>query len=423
MADPITNTMNGDSIKITSHNKPYEKRTQNVNMQAKPSSIHPTVDVTSTVIVNNSKIEPPVIHNEENSTAMNNNYNGKNFDFKIEHYVTTSKEEFQGVRTSEKNEIPYNVNIKSSIEVKQNGNDNKDNAQQDEAAASNVSAPVAAPATNKPEVTITETEVVPKKEVKEEQPTPQAAATPVVVEKVIEVVNNEAPPQNIPAPAPAPENKSWASLLKRPNLSEAHEVTSKPTAFIVPNVIANTASADKNEQPHNEKIPPPHSAGPKIHQSKSSLEDAHRGDAPTKQKKQTEIPQRYCDDPITYRMGGELYSNYIILYFKTIFSSCKVVTKNFIFRILTRLSNGQTDGQPVAPRFDKSQQLLLHKQYTASPACLPSLLQFTQGDAALEKPIQALSESAHRQYVSVIYSYLVSISKFVFIYHYFFVQD
>lgn len=279
IVEPISNNMmNGDSIKITSHNKPYEKRMQNLTIPNNKPSIHPMVDVTSTVIVNNSKMEPPSTHNEENLTAINSNFNNKNFDFKIEHIVSTSKEEYKGI--TEKNDIPYV--IKSSIEVKQNGNDNKEKDEN----TSNAKAPITNVAT-KPDVTIIE-EAVPKKEVKEEPP---------VIEKVVEVA--EAPQIT----APRAENKSWASVLKRQNNSEPHnEVTTKPTAVIVPNVIVN-ASNEKNEQPAEKPV----QSAPKIHQSKPSSENnCNKNDELSKQKKplHTEISQRYCDDPITYRMGG-----------------------------------------------------------------------------------------------------------------------
>lgn len=270
MVEPITNIMNGDSINSTSHNNiVIEKRVHQVSMPK--ADLRQMLDVKSTVIVNNSKVEPPIAHNEENSTANNS----KKFDLKIEHYFSSSKEEFKSVAEKD---MPY-VNIKSSIELKQNGNDEEKNEN-----TLNVNAPITSMAA-KPEMPMAE-EVVLVKETKEEPP---------VIEKVSDV-------KEVPQIIAPPENKSWASVAKSikvgQNSSESHvELISKPTAVIVPNVIANV-----NHEKHEKSEEKPVHSAPKCHQNKSSSENA-----PNKQKKplHTEMPQRYCDDPFTYRMGSK----------------------------------------------------------------------------------------------------------------------
>lgn len=273
---------NGESTKSMNH-KSYEKRVQNVNT-SKPS-IHQSLDddnnssqtnIVTTVIVNNSNIDSSANETDENLNAINNS-NNKKFDVKIEqHIVSMINENFK------ENDIPC-VNIKSSIEVKQNGNDNKECDETISRVKTPTMASNAATRTD---------EDFENKEVKE---------TPTT-ENILEI--NEVSLSTSPANA---ANKSWASLLK--NESEPHvAVTSKPTAHIAPNNVMSM-NREQAEQFSAEKA---HST-PKSYQNKlfSITENSQQKNDMSSSEQcksvQAEAPPAHCDDPIIYRMGGKFF--------------------------------------------------------------------------------------------------------------------
>ena len=292
---------NGESTKSTNH-KSHEKLVQNVNT-TKPS-IHHTVDDDNnssqtnivTIIVNNSNIDSTINNVDESLTATNNS-NNKTFDLKIEQRIVSKiNENCKGV---EKNDIPC-VNIKSSIEVKQNGNDNKeydDNVIQGKTPIVSM--------TSKPAVKIIEEESQ-NKEIKD-TPTVESKS-----ETQIQEVPVSAPPPTSTSSIPAvqPQEMSWASLLRKGSEPQVSG-TNKPTALIAP----NNAISVNNDQTEiiTEKTQSFKKSCKKNYyqryENKSSIIDdtQQKNDAPIEQRKplHTEVPQIHCDDPITYRMGGK----------------------------------------------------------------------------------------------------------------------
>ncbi|XP_011498862.1 PREDICTED: ubiquitin carboxyl-terminal hydrolase 10-B [Ceratosolen solmsi marchali] len=278
---------NGESSKSINH-KTYEKRVQNVNI-TKPS-IHQTLDddnnssqtnIVTTVIVNNTNIDSTIKDVDENLTSINNS-NNKKFDFKIEqHIVSTINENYKGV---EKSDIPC-VNIKSSIEVKQNGND-KDYDENN----SQVKAPVTS-TTSKPAVKISDE--FQNREVKDVP----------VAENILEV--NETPIST--TSSTNTRSQSWASIVKQdqePNFAS----TKKPTAFIAPHNVTSVNS-EPTEQLSSEET----CLIKKTYQNKPFAENEgvqQKSDISLEQRKSlhTEVPQIQSNDPITYRMGEFLLS-------------------------------------------------------------------------------------------------------------------
>ncbi|XP_058796674.1 ubiquitin carboxyl-terminal hydrolase 10-like isoform X2 [Phymastichus coffea] len=278
---------NGETTKSTNY-KPYDKQGQNVNI-TKPS-IHqaleddnnsPQTNIVTTVIVNNSNIESSNNDVDENLTATNNSNN--KFGFKIEqHIVSTINDNYKGV---EKNDIPIksSVNIKSSIEVKQNGNENTES----DDSSSHIKIPIAS-TTSKSVAIITEDESLQIKEVKE-------IPTLEYTTDISEV------PVNSSLVAIA-GSKSWASLLKQ-NTDSYPPGPNKPTAFIAPN---NAISLNNNQTKLllSEKA---HSTL-KSHDNKNA--DGQQRDNSAEQNRSThnEVPQKHIDDPTSYRMGEYLLS-------------------------------------------------------------------------------------------------------------------
>lgn len=272
---------NGESIQSTNH-KSYEKRVQNVNT-SKPS-IHQTLDdennssqtnIVTTVIVNNSNVDSSNNEVDENLTAINNS-NNKKFDLKIEqHIVSKINENYKGV---EKNDIIPCVNIKSSIEVKQNGNDKEydETSSHVKTPTTSTTSKVAAKTTN---------DELQNKEINQSQ----SVATPSQVSgSLIEtsVVSVSISPANT-------SSKSWASIAAG---------TTKPTALIAPNNLLSV-----NDQIDHLSIEK-NNLTPKSSQTQSQTEDTrHKNDITPEICKplHTEVPQVHCDDPITYRMGGQ----------------------------------------------------------------------------------------------------------------------
>ncbi|KAJ8670331.1 hypothetical protein QAD02_001590 [Eretmocerus hayati] len=272
---------NGESTKSTNHksyDQPlenlYERKMQNVNI-SKPS-IHQMLDdetsssqtnIVTTVIVNNSNVDSSINDVEENLTAISNP-NNKKFDVKIEQHIVSTRND--SYKSAEKNDIPC-VNIKSSIEVKQNGNESKECDE----AASQAKTPTSS-TTSKLAVPTVEREIE--------------------NEEVIEVSLNEnltvsdAVPLSTSPPVSS-ANKSWASILKKPS-DPLIEGASKPTAFIAPSII--TTSVDNNELSSVEKAQPSPRSFQNISDNTKSSDYSPL---------HTEIPQVHCDDPISYRMG------------------------------------------------------------------------------------------------------------------------
>lgn len=271
---------NGDTAKSTNY-KPYDKQGQNVNI-TKPS-IHqaleddnnsPQTNIVTTVIVNNSNMEPSNNDVDESLTATNNS-NNKQFGFKIEqHIVSTINDNYKGV---EKNDIPIksSVNIKSSIEVKQNGNENVES----DDSSSNVKSPI-------------------------------ASTTSKSVAKIVEEINEikEIPTlEYMTDMSEVPVNsslaaitgcKSWASLLKT-NSDPYSPGTNKPMALIAP----NNAISVNNNQTELSSSDKAHLT-PKSHENKSGNADG-QGSAQQNRSSHNDVSQKHIDDPISYRMGGK----------------------------------------------------------------------------------------------------------------------
>lgn len=298
--------------------KSYDKRGQNNNTNSKSSRQNLNDDKSSkqtirtTVIVNNSNMEP-FVNNADSNAAMkknnnsnnnnnNNNNNNSNsiinnskvvapFNVKIDYnFVATRNETYGG---SEKNDGPC-VNIKSSIEIEQNGDNDSDSKKEKTVSTSSHIQ------------TVLKTQSSSK--TLEENNDPDADVEPDDHEDdEQEVVENDCDTQqsNIPVDD-SPKIKTWANVLK-----DATVTTTKPMAFINPTVAVDSSEVLSNDA-FLYTTRESQNAEQKVVQNNLTTTEALEKNIQTQQKTSllnTTAQQHDFDDPLTYRMG-EFFLNF-----------------------------------------------------------------------------------------------------------------
>ncbi|XP_017876723.1 ubiquitin carboxyl-terminal hydrolase 10 [Ceratina calcarata] len=238
-AAPIVSQPTQECTKVQA-TKSHEKRVQNAYAPAKPpfhqvneeENSSQTNIVTTVITVNNSKVEQCTDNTDENTANLkNSNANGKvpPVNVKIEHnIVSTVNENCNG---TEKNDVPC-VNINSSIEVKQNGETDKEYKNE---TVSSI------------KTTVVKTLSKPVSKNETEAPKEDVSTKNTQEENVVKVTNSSPIVTSTPAiSSPAPSNISWASILKKGN-TDAQSTSSsyKPTARINPLPITENDVASK----------------------------------------------------------------------------------------------------------------------------------------------------------------------------------
>lgn len=279
---------NGEAmtVKSTNHKSYSERRMQNANV-SKPSSVHQTIEdennssqtnIVTTVIVNNSNIDSNKSDNNESLSSTNNSNlsatsaTNKKYDFKIEQHIV-SKINNESYKGTEKSEVSC-VNIKSSIEVKQNGNDDQEFDD----------------SVTQPKPIYVDDNTKPKESTEESQEQDDKVFS--------EAITTESEvPESLPSTtvAPTAPSTTWAGILKKSN----SEFQSKPTAFIAPHNVTNS----KNESSANDRT----QGVQKTSQHRSSIpnDTQQKSDASVEEIKSSNNEKVHCDDPNTYRMGGK----------------------------------------------------------------------------------------------------------------------
>ncbi|KAK2585424.1 hypothetical protein KPH14_010092 [Odynerus spinipes] len=290
--------------------KPQDKRAQNVYASVKPSyhqlneeeNNSSQTNIVTTVIVNNSNQES-VIDNEDESTAnrknVNNNTKVPPVNVKIEHnIVSTVNETCNG---AEKNDVPC-VNINSSIEVKQNGETDKEYKNE---TVSSIKTTVV-------KTLSTSTSKSGESEVQSEE---NAASKSILDEPAVKISNNSSlTPTSVSttsssSPSVVP-NMSWANVLKKGSSDlQGTPSTYKPMARINPlpatPVIEQASSTKTPSQPTVQRDQ--YIASPLL-ETESLPSNAHNLSNDCKNT-QSEITQNKYDDPTVFRMG-EFLLNY-----------------------------------------------------------------------------------------------------------------
>ncbi|CAD1479173.1 unnamed protein product, partial [Heterotrigona itama] len=284
--------------------KSHEKRMQNVTHPIK-QPFHQTAEennnssqtniVTTVITVNNNKVKQCTNSVDENNVnRKNSNTNGKvpPVNVKIEHnIVSTVNEKCNG---AEKNDVPC-VNINSVLEVKQNGETDKEYKNE---TVSSIKTTVVK-TLSKP-VSKTESEI-PKKDI----------STKNIQDKIItKTPNNSSSTANTPVIVPTTSspilsNISWASILKKGSAeTQSNSSTCKPTARINPLSIRENNVTPKESSQSIEKNQP-NSTTVFTNENISSNMQSIINES---KKPQRETLKNHFNDPIVFRMGEFLLS-------------------------------------------------------------------------------------------------------------------
>lgn len=304
-----TNGAGSETVKNTI--KSFDKRGQN-----NPKSFRQTANnddknskqtIRATVIVNNSNMEPFVNNNDGNTPLKNSNCNVSNsnkvppFNVKIDcNFVSTRNENCNN--GNEKNDGPC-VNIKSSIEIEQNGDDNVIIDNENESVSH-----------------IQQTTVL-----KTLSPQQQQTSIPVKDDGVEnELMKSQQQPNVnpvVPIQVKEPNTTTWAGVLKKKNSdvtspsslssSSSNPVTTKPTAFINPITAESSVCTTRNSLPtHSEPKVVQNKVTPLPAQTQETQEkDTNDRQAPVETNLNAAAQDYDFDDPLTYRMG-EFFLNY-----------------------------------------------------------------------------------------------------------------
>nr|XP_034186033.1 ubiquitin carboxyl-terminal hydrolase 10 isoform X1 [Osmia lignaria] len=272
--------------------KPHEKRVQNVYTPVKQpfhqvneeDNSSQTNIVTTVITVNNSKVEQCTDNTDENTAnRKSSNTNGKvpPVNVKIEHnIVSTVNENCNG---TENNDVPC-VNINSSIEVKQNGETDKEYKNE---TVSSIKTTVVKTLSK----SISKSENEAQKE--------DAPIKPLPEEVVIKPSNT---PVTVSTAPPAVSSISWASILKKGNTeTQSTPSNHKPTARINPlhiNSITENSPASKAQLQSTDKDQRSGVIFGNENISSSIPNVVNESKNP-----QTESLQNRFNDPIAYRMG------------------------------------------------------------------------------------------------------------------------
>ncbi|XP_012149122.1 ubiquitin specific protease 10 [Megachile rotundata] len=280
--------------------KPHEKRVQNVYTPVKQpfhqvneeDNSSQTNIVTTVITVNNSKVEQCTDTADENTAnRKNSNTNGKvpPVNVKIEHnIVSTVNENCNG---TEKNDVPC-VNINSSIEVKQNGETDKEYKNETVSSIKTTVVKTLSKSVSKNE-SEAQKEDVPAKSSQDEIVT-KTPNTPVNIST---------------APSPAASSVSWASILKKGN-TEMQSTPSnyKPTARINPLPINSITESNPASKAQLQSIDKDQHSGTTIF-TNENVSSSIQSVVNESKNPQAESLQNRFNDPIAYRMG-EFLLNY-----------------------------------------------------------------------------------------------------------------
>lgn len=294
-AAPIVTQSTQECTKVQA-SKSHEKRVQNAYTPVKQpfhqvneeENSSQTNIVTTVITVNNSKLEQCTDNADENTANIkNSNANGKvpPVNVKIEHnIVSTVNENCNG---TEKNDVPC-VNINSSIEVKQNGETDKEYKNE---TVSSI----------KTTVVKTLSKSVSKNET--ETPKDDASTKNAQDENVVKVTTSSPIVTSTPPISqPAPSSISWASILKKGSTDAQSTPSSyKPTARINPLPISENDVASKMQVEKDQR------AGATFTNDDVS---SNVQTIMTESKSPQAEPLQNCyNDPLAFRMG-EFLLNY-----------------------------------------------------------------------------------------------------------------
>lgn len=267
--EPVKNSLKS----FDKRNNPKSSRQLNDDKNSKQT-------IRATVIVNNSNMEPFVDTADSNAALKNNKSINNNkvapFNVKIDYnFVSTRNETYGG---AEKNDGPC-VNIKSSIEIEQNGENDLDN--KNETVSSHIQTTLLKTQSTAPvkdDNSVESGEVLPSMK-------SQQACNPVQVDDL-------------------PKISTWASILKKNNNDTPLTVTAKPTAFINPITATDSSDISSNEVLHSPELP---HVEQKLVQNNVPVTQEKTTNETQAQHKVSNITARDhdFDDPLTYRMGGK----------------------------------------------------------------------------------------------------------------------
>ncbi|XP_043685203.1 ubiquitin carboxyl-terminal hydrolase 10 [Vespula pensylvanica] len=299
-----------ECLKTTTAAKTQEKRPQNVYSSVKPSyhqlsneedNNSSQTNIVTTVIVNNSNRES-CIDNEDESTATkknaNNNTKVSPVNVKIEHNIVSTVNE--ACNGTEKSDVPC-VNINSSIEVKQNGESEKEYKNETVSSIKTTVVKTLSTSTSKSG----ENEV----QIEENGPSKGISDEPLV-----KASNNSLIPTNVSSAASSSPsitpNMSWANVLKKGSSElQSTPSTYKPMARINPlpatPVIEQSASP---KTPLQTIVQRDQRIGSPSLENESLPPSAHNVPSDCT-KQQTESTLNKYDDPTVFRMG-EFLLNY-----------------------------------------------------------------------------------------------------------------
>lgn len=282
--------------------KPHEKRVQNVYTPVKQpfhqvneeDNSSQTNIVTTVITVNNSKVEQCTDNTDENTAnRKSSNTNGKvpPVNVKIEHnIVSTVNENCNG---TENNDVPC-VNINSSIEVKQNGETDKEYKNE---TVSSIKTTVVKTLSK----SISKSENEAQKE--------DAPIKPLPEETVIKPSNTSVTVSTAP---PAVSSISWASILKKGSTeTQSTPSNHKPTARINPLHINSITENSPVSKAQLQSIDKDQRSG--VIFGNENISSSIPNVINESKNPQTESLQNRFNDPIAYRMGGMYY----LISFKT----------------------------------------------------------------------------------------------------------
>ncbi|XP_033231396.1 ubiquitin carboxyl-terminal hydrolase 10-B isoform X2 [Belonocnema kinseyi] len=289
---------NGESLKSVP--KSYEKRGQNVHSkpfrQQTDEDNNSSQTIKTTFILKNNNVESCQNNTENTATSKSNNITNNKVspvNVKIEHnIVSTRSETYIG---NEKKEGPC-VNIKSSIEIEQNGDNNEEFENETVSHIQTTVLKTHSKPASKPVEVESDVKSEVTSAVKGEESTPKKP------EEVI--IASVASP--VPLEVSTLPTNTWASILKKNAETPLSPVTPKPTAFINPMNMSSpvvpseeTNTSQKSLAQVASKVTPNKSITPNQETQDKNGDNSHS------QSKTVHVAavDHDFDDPLTYRMG------------------------------------------------------------------------------------------------------------------------
>ncbi|XP_053979268.1 ubiquitin carboxyl-terminal hydrolase 10 [Hylaeus volcanicus] len=301
---PVISQPNQECTKVQTA-KSHDKRVQNVYTPVKQpfhqineeDNSSQTNIVTTVITVNNSKVEQCTENADEHTAnRKNTNTNGKvpPVNVKIEHnIVSTVNENCNG---AEKNDVPC-VNINSSIEVKQNGETDKEYKNE---TVSSI------------KTTVVKTLSKPVSKGENEAQKEDTPTKSVQDEIIIKTPNTSSVTTNTPIPSPATSSLSsssisWASILKKgspetqsapPNYKPMARINPLPVSPVIESTVAPKAQSQLEKDHRTDTVV---FTNDNVSSSSQNVNESKN--------LQTESLQNRYNDPIAFRMG-EFLLNY-----------------------------------------------------------------------------------------------------------------